>query len=398
MSASLFARTTRYVASQWLNPRENRLTEVSAAVLERVDGLAINLVRSMLMESLGKLEQDRDQGTRFIDELSRQESLLRDIEALRHGRISVDTQVATSSGKFIDLEIHIRPELGSDLDDVLIWVEIKHGTQPGHRQLENYVEDIEFRAASRRVVMFLTSERELPEVGVVPVEVPAATWEHFASDLPEFALGRTDSTEQWLLSEYMAYLKEERLMRPEGLTTVHALALSEIRHAEGAIAEVCERADVYVRTHWNDRGSHRTRSHRSDEAHYGPGWWSLYPTHKLGDNFQEGSWAGDDFEWAIFSVDDTDLQETRGAWLIIAGASTSAGKSRVTRRDGNGEWLTGCLALGFQDFGISGRYRLMRVKYPDELLNQNGVEAQGEELGRWIVASFNALANNPPPN
>jgi hypothetical protein len=45
---SLFRRVTRYRITPTQDPRENRLTEVTAAVLERVDGLAYDVVDEVL--------------------------------------------------------------------------------------------------------------------------------------------------------------------------------------------------------------------------------------------------------------------------------------------------------------------------------------------------------------
>jgi hypothetical protein len=44
MAESLFSRVTRYPPSPSMDPRENRLTEITAAVLERVDELAEKLL------------------------------------------------------------------------------------------------------------------------------------------------------------------------------------------------------------------------------------------------------------------------------------------------------------------------------------------------------------------
>jgi hypothetical protein len=45
---SLFSRATRYTRSPSLDPHENRLTEITAAVLEHVDGLAQKIAEALL--------------------------------------------------------------------------------------------------------------------------------------------------------------------------------------------------------------------------------------------------------------------------------------------------------------------------------------------------------------
>jgi hypothetical protein len=70
---SLFRRVTRYRIAPTQDPRENRLTEVTAAVLERVDGMAYDVVSAMLesaveaaQERLADVEDEPLRATRLI--------------------------------------------------------------------------------------------------------------------------------------------------------------------------------------------------------------------------------------------------------------------------------------------------------------------------------------------
>jgi hypothetical protein len=56
------------------------------------------------------------------------------------------------------------------------------------------------------------------------------------------------------------------------------------------------------------------------------------------------------------------------------------------------------LNAGFIWCWFSEYYRLVRVKYPDELLLATTLEAQGLELGRWVVETFKLLKAKPPPH
>jgi hypothetical protein len=49
-----------------------------------------------------------------------------------------------------------------------------------------------------------------------------------------------------------------------------------------------------------------------------------------------------------------------------------------------------------QAFWDRNYYQLGRIRYPDELLAHTMLEAQGHDLGEWIVESFAALAQDPP--
>ena len=41
--------------------------------------------------------------------------------------------------------------------------------------------------------------------------------------------------------------------------------------------------------------------------------------------------------------------------------------------------------------------KVARLRYPDELLAATTLEAQGRDLGRWVLAAFAALADDTPP-
>jgi hypothetical protein len=63
----------------------------------------------------------------------------------------------------------------------------------------------------------------------------------------------------------------------------------------------------------------------------------------------------------------------------------------------NEEWVNRRLSEGCTRFWLAGYYRLARLRYPDELLRETTLEAQGRDLGQWISDAFGALADDPPP-
>jgi hypothetical protein len=59
---SLFSRATRYTRSPSLDPHENRLTEITAAVLEHVDGLAQKIAEALLRAACDHASQALAEG------------------------------------------------------------------------------------------------------------------------------------------------------------------------------------------------------------------------------------------------------------------------------------------------------------------------------------------------
>ena len=122
---SLFGRVTRYRMGAAHDPRENRLTEVTAGVLERTDGLALEVARSWLQprphDAAGA-----PAWTAARDALSEEGVGLR----------GVRTQRYTRRGGFVDLELSFGPRLATVTQEIVLWVEVKHGISPHEDQLE----------------------------------------------------------------------------------------------------------------------------------------------------------------------------------------------------------------------------------------------------------------------
>lgn len=175
MRSSLFRRVTRYPVAAALDPRENRLTEVTAAVLEEVDGLAALFVRHLLDEGR-EVAQHGELPADDAAERARWRSLA---ERLDVERVEVNTQVATAQGGFVDLEVLLRPRVGSAQRGLLVWVEVKHGADLHGDQLSAYLRDIKLRPVAgdvERVVVLLAPRGWEPESDTVPRDVVRADW------------------------------------------------------------------------------------------------------------------------------------------------------------------------------------------------------------------------------
>jgi hypothetical protein len=114
-AVSLFRRVTHYRPSLGANPAENRLTEITAAVLESVDGLTCHVIESALSRGIAIAEQrllespdsaERETWGRARDEAA---ELLARLRGLVQPRVQIRTQRPTVSTQvqFIDLELRI---------------------------------------------------------------------------------------------------------------------------------------------------------------------------------------------------------------------------------------------------------------------------------------------------
>ncbi|MBA2349442.1 MAG: hypothetical protein H0V81_14235 [Solirubrobacterales bacterium] len=207
---SLFARATRYSESAKATPRENRLTECFAGVLERVEGLAVDLAVSWL---------DPDSSSRGVGEVSRRSTA--DLHSLLtnspYALTGVRTQIRTSVGKFVDLELRFgSPEEAAT--DIVVWVEVKHGTGLHDEQALSY------RASLRALhpgphdmpVVILGRQSDLDPYGdQVPDDSPLRSWDRVGGrirtlrDEPELF---DDPVDRWLMQEFLTFLREEGLM------------------------------------------------------------------------------------------------------------------------------------------------------------------------------------------
>jgi hypothetical protein len=143
MTSTLFGRIARHPRIPGRDSREDRLTEVFAAVLDHevCTGLAQYVVRGWL-KGAWQANKLAPEGSHVLASLS-------------HGEWScmVRTQVHTSVGDHIRrLDLALRFS-ASDAEDIVIDVEIKHGTDPHTHQLQAYLDAQLERGTSRGMVL-----------------------------------------------------------------------------------------------------------------------------------------------------------------------------------------------------------------------------------------------------
>jgi hypothetical protein len=388
MQSSLFRSVTRYPVTFVINQRENRLTEVTAAVLDRVQGLPRTAVAQLLAGGL----EDAERRSLPPKESTRRAELRSLVSELVVRRVEISTQVATSSGHYVDLELLLRGPIGAEEPGLLVWVEIKHGAGLSGNQLDWYVRDIELRPvpeAVERAVVLLVPRGESPD-GDVPATVLITDWQGLARAIHPASLMARSAEESWLLSEYIRYLKEEALSDPDGLTAVSALALMEARTASDAVTGICQYAGDLVSSAWGGA----PKKYRT--AGYGLGYYAGDYPHGMGAEASP-TWRGAWLEWGLRdALRMPGLEEPRGNWAFMSGLSFYS-KDDPTKRKGNVTWIGERAAEGFTRFSVDGFGRFAVLRYPDQLLNHTTLEQQGRAVGQWILDVFNKLAGAPPP-
>lgn len=178
--SSFLGRVTKYSPRPRLNAAENRLTEVTAGVLEHVDGFPQELVAAMLDFAVSDVSMgadiaaDDDAATlrRRVVELTDMRERVRQAGACD---VTIRTQVGTSSGGFVDLEIRLRPDVMDRGHDLIFWVEVKHGAPVHGDQLEVYELDAD---EGDCVVLVVAPLQSMPSG--VPAHMPVIPWQALA--------------------------------------------------------------------------------------------------------------------------------------------------------------------------------------------------------------------------
>lgn len=350
---SLFRRIARYPRGE-TNPRENRLTEALAVVLERVPGLAAALVEEWT-------------------DVSVEERLP-----------MVTTQRATHQGYFIDMELRF-----GDLrarPDAVIWIECKLCAPPVREQLDRYAADLRYIGARESALVLLAPAPAIASADLEPHK--ARAWQGvdrwLRDRLDPSAPARIDEDGRWLVGELVTYLKEEGVAE-EALSVEHTQALRHRRSADRLVSEIMRAAEEFVDREWGDRG-------QRGGSPYQLGYWRHFGT--AARHEEPPTWEGW-FEWSFKQADDLTERPEELVWA--AGATFPSDRDPVGV-PGNEAWHARREDDGFRHLKYDGWWRLFRCLGPDELLSEGSVELQGRVLGEWIVRAFRDLAADPPPN
>ncbi|MGI8757285.1 MAG: hypothetical protein ACR2MB_15800 [Acidimicrobiales bacterium] len=381
--ASIFTRATRYVTSSaGRTPRENQLTEVTAATRERVPELAHALALLWLYPS-NEAAGERASETRDAYEI---------IRALpADAPVSVRTQV-TVTGGFVDLELRLRDPAADNQLAAIVWVEVKHGITAHDEQLKRYAGQ---RPDVPGAVVLLAPRESLPPPPEQHcADVPERSWQATARRASQLVPADVlaDEVKTWLITEWLHYLKEQALMDPETLGPEHLTALAYRKEADAALARICEEA---ARTIVTEHGPLDDEEPKLGRPAYGLKYWSTVVLPAA----NPGSWGEASLGWDIFTCPEWVPTGAPGSVMFMAGLSTP--KSPVL----DATWCEGAqgqrrdgLPVRFEQWTGNEYERFHRVGRPHDVLRGTTLEEQGQSLGRWVNAAFEvSKAQGPPP-
>jgi hypothetical protein len=338
-----------------VDPRENRLTESFAAVLERVDGLAHYLVADWCRVAVPS-----------------EEAWIR-------------TQRVTVGGNLVDLEIGF----GSDAAPGLrVWVEVKHGADLHELQLDNYRRDmtVEIHGEAQLVVLAPRGAVDGSEADV------SVAWQDVAPSVKSFAdeheIGPVD---RWLIDEFLDYLKEEALSDEEALTPAHAFALAARPASDRLLERLLELTQAIVTSQLEPPKDFLKRSGSKNPA-FGIGWYALYPI--ADDEAVAERWGGAWIEWTCRA--DDFRSEPHDAIGFFVGAGFQKMKGSALSRPENAAWIAALETEGFERVQ-AWYWRLWRARYPEELMAEATLAGQAQRLADWVIDGIRAIRSSPPP-
>jgi len=377
MSASMFRRAVRFVESGLADPAENRLTEITAAILERHAPLARAFTAALLSQA------ERNAAPSAQPRVAAAQAWL-----VEHGP-AADVQVATQlarGGRFVDMQLRLSCDPLRRERDLVVWVEIKHGADISGSQLPAYVELIEEEPATARTVFVLAPRQSPPSQDLVPDTVPVLFWEQVLADYTTRLPPEPPGSAGTLLSnELLSYMQEENLMPAQPLTIQLALALAVRQATNETVTALCEVVHERVGGYYAG-----VKAKGGGMPQYGTGFWA---THTLSPAAPE--WRGAWLEWGL--RDDNARRDPRRAYAFVAGASFHRSDD-VTADPRYRDWLGARLSENFEHV-TDVHPRLWSYRYPEQLLIASSFEAQADLLVGWVLERFDTVtAHHPSPS
>ena len=349
---SFISRVTRYRYSGTVDPAENRLTESLAAVLDTVPELG-----AVIPQWLGVVESS--------------------------GRPIIRTQRLTQSGGFIDLELRFGAVTRPDL---LMWVEVKHGSVPTLFQLERYRQDIALEgAATTRLVLLLPDGTHMP-AGAGPSLVSVVRWQELHRRLRRWhhRHARVLAPESsWLVSELIAFLQEEGVADPGSITSLDVVAAGRAAQAFSLMQRLREGAEAVIGEKWA-RVAGENRANGRFYRHYRPA--------DLAAEEWSARWPVGWFEWRLTS--DRNLVAPVGG--LVYGAGYTRPKRQLPTGEAEVGWVAGLEAVGY-DVVVDDQWRLYRHLRLDAVLAGDTLEAQAQVVADWVLDTLEQLNQEPIP-
>ena len=376
--SSLFSRMAKYVPSQASDPKENRMTECLAAVLEHSGDDLVFEFAHMLLDPAGA---NPSRGETTVQASAEHLASL----SAAHSASSVTTQYPVpgeNRGKgYLDLVL----AFDTDSGPFRLGVEIKIDASLTGDQLSAYSMSEEIDA-----LVLLAPSSKLPKLSIpndlIDV-VGKRSWQTVGELISEFTPEAPEHA-AWLTDQFADYLDQEGLMPAMPLSLENLSALEHHAEAERSLSALTAEARIHICKSWAtvEAGTEQTRNPFTSWKHYAT----------TSDGSGTSNIWGDAF-WFEFG---TRSEEIKGAGFgpglhFIAGAS--ARKSVQLPKAVNVERLHGD--------GFTGPYkdkyctRLVRISSLRDILVPSGalgsdttIEEQGRLVGDWVLSAFRALS------
>jgi hypothetical protein len=281
------------------------------------------------------------------------------------------------SGGYVDLELRANSDLR-----LILWVEVKHGTQPYADQVKKYLQDIGAEPADRRRVQLLVpANTSLVDVDGVQTEY----WETLGGWIRQWTQARRYSLRSyqiWLLGQFLEFLKEEGLEDLVGLRAIHVVTMARAADAAVAFQTLRNRVDRLLQQQFAVVETGQVDGGRRFFGHYRPRDMAVEET----DILLNRGWL----EWKF--LDDRLLPVPRGE--AVFGAGYTIHKRRAPSSEASITWRAELEREGFI-LGIDDMWRLYRFWYPDQLLQKQTLEDQAELMAGWISDAFRRILRDP---
>jgi hypothetical protein len=259
----MFRRAVRFAERDSANPAENRLTEITAAVLERHPPLARGFTAALLT-----------QAARGARPAARPRTAAARAWLAKHGN-TAEVLVATQlvrGGRVVDLQLRLTCDPLRRARDLIVWVEIKHGADISGLQLDAYLDLIDQEPGAVRTLIVLAPRQRPPSAALVPDGVPVAFWQQVLGDRVKWLPYSPEGSAGALLTqELLSYFEEEGLMPAQPLTTELALSLAVRDAANKTVTAMCEVVHERVLERYADEGAKGGR-----DRQYGTNFWAKH--------------------------------------------------------------------------------------------------------------------------
>jgi hypothetical protein len=365
-AGSLLTRIASRPPAPGRDPREDRATEVLAAVLdhERTGDAAHRLATAWLEEGPEDVREALEGAGAAGAIVSTQEWLFVGEAA---GRVDLVMTFVTGSG-----------------EPVVLRVEVKHGDKPRRSQLHLY------RAApvtGPTAVVLLAPRADYArfEHDEIPDGVVRATWQETAALILARARedGDDDEVQRFLLEELWCYLRDERLTDPERLERGHLGALRDHDAALTALTRMGDLAAARVRTARPDQPFEA--GHRRQRQF----WWPAAPEDEFRDVLSDTWW----WDWKVF-VDGRDMaRDLPPAPTVFAGLTAVRGALA-----GLDDTLAAALRqrdfrLVPGEFASAGNDFVVAFDRLDDVVSLDAVlDHQADALATWLGDRFESLS------